>query len=315
MKPFKEILTRMDVQLKDVEIKREGAYRELIEMVKQSHQTQQQLRGETSQLLQALRAPTTRGTWGQLQLRRIMEMTGMAAHARDFTEQKTFAGEDGAALRPDFIVSLPGDRCVVFDSKVPLSAYLDSTRSETPEAQQALLTQHSKQVREHVRALSNKEYWSRIETTPEFVVLFIPGDHLLAAALDMDADLMDFAVSHRIVLATPTTVVALLWAVAYGWKQEALRDNVHKIGVLGGELYGALATMTRHFTELGGKLSGSVKSYNDVLGSLERNVLSKARRLKEYGSSKDGKLLPEALEPLDIQTRAIADNTANEDAA
>ena len=316
IKPVKETLARMDVQLQALEVKREGAYRELIEMVTQSHETQRQLRGETGQLLQALRAPTTRGTWGQLQLRRILEMTGMAAHARDFTEQKSFAGEDGA-LRPDFIVSLPGDRCVVFDSKVPLSGYLDSTRHETAEAQQAFLAQHAKQVRDHVRALGAKEYWSRIETTPEFVVLFIPGDHLLAAALDLDADLMDFAVAQRVVLATPTTVVALLWAVAYGWKQEALSENVRKIGDLGGELYGALAIMTKYFNDLGSKLSGSVKSYNEMLGSFDRNVLVKARRLKDYGTGKDGKVLPDTLEPLESQPRSLppAESVANEDAA
>lgn len=316
LKPVKESLQRMDTQLQALELKREGAYSELLNMVKASHETHQQLRGETSQLLQALRSPTSRGTWGQMQLKRILEMTGMAAHARDFTAQATLNGEDGA-LRPDFIVSLPGDRCVVFDSKVPFTAYMESTKTNDGAAQQTLLMQHAKQVREHIRALGGKEYWSQIETTPEFVVLFMPGDHLLGAALDSDPELMDYGIKQKVVLATPTTVIALLWAVAYGWKQEALTDNVRKVGALGGDLYNALSVMTKHFVEIGGKLSGGVKAYNDAVGSFERNVLSKARRLRDYGAAKDGKSLPDALEPIDLQTRNLipGEMPANEDAA
>jgi DNA recombination protein RmuC len=319
IKPVKETLQKFDEQIRAIEIKREGAYRELSEMVRLSHEAQKELRGETSQLLQALQAPTSRGSWGQMQLRRILEMTGMAAHARDFTEQHTIqsngAGETGV-LRPDFIVNLPGDRCVVFDSKVPLTAYMEYVKSGDGPARDALALQHAKQVREHIRSLSSKEYASRIETSPEFVVLFMPGDHLLAAALDNDPDLMDFSVGMRVVLATPTTVIALLWAVAHGWKQEALRDNVRKVGALGGELYNALAIMTKHFLDLGNKLSGSVKSYNDTLGSLDRNVLGKARRLRDYGAGRDGKALPDTLEPIESQPRALAElPPANEDAA
>jgi DNA recombination protein RmuC len=315
IKPVKETLQKFDEQLRAIELKREGAYSELTKMVQLSHETQVQLRGETSQLLQALQAPTSRGSWGQMQLRRILEMTGMTAHARDFSEQHTIAGEDGV-LRPDFIVNLPGERCVVFDSKVPLTAYLEYVKSTDITTQQNLANQHAKQVREHIRALSSKEYWSHVEQAPEFVVLFMPGDHLLAAALDCDPELMDYSVTQRVVLATPTTVIALLWAVAHGWKQEALRDNVRKVGELGGDLYNALAIMTKHFLDLGGKLAGSVKSYNDTLGSFERNVLGKARRLRDYGAGRDGKALPEALEALESQPRALAEvPPANEDAA
>jgi DNA recombination protein RmuC len=309
MKPMKDSLQRMDKQMQELELKREGAYRELMQVVKMSHETHQQLRGETSQLLQALRTPTARGSWGQMQLQRILEMTGMSAHARDFTTQVNLA--DGT-LRPDFIVALPGDKCVVFDSKVPFTAYMEFTRATDSATQQIHLTQHAKLVRDHIRALGTKEYWSQIDTTPEFVVLFIPGDHLLGAALDADSDLMDFAVKQKIVLATPTTVIALLWAVAHGWKQESLRDNVRKVGALGGELYNALMIMTKHFTDLGNKLDGGVKAYNNMLGSLERNVLSKARRLRDYGAAKDGKALPEEIEPIDIQPRMIAGDAEDE---
>jgi DNA recombination protein RmuC len=172
-------------------------------------------------------------------------------------------------------------------------------------------------VREHIRALGAKEYWAQIETTPEFVVLFMPGDHLLGAALDSDPELMDFGIKMKVVLATPTTVIALLWAVVYGWKQEYLQNNVRKIGALGSDLYSALSSMTKHFVDLGGKLSGGVKAYNDALGSFERNVLGKARRLRDYGVTKDGKSLPDEIEPIDLQLRALEppEETANEDAA
>ncbi len=316
VKPVKESLQRMDAQLQALEVKREGAYRELVEMVKVSHETHQQLRGETSQLLQALRTPSTRGRWGEMQLKRILEMTGMAAHTKDFSAQHTITGEDGT-LRPDFIVHLPGERNIIVDSKVPLAAYLDATQTADEPARQNALKQHAKQVREHVRLLGAKAYWDQVEGTPEFVVLFMPGDHFLSAALDCDADLMDYCVGQKVILATPMTLIALLRTVAYGWRQENLRDNVKKIGALGGELYAALLTMTDHITAVGSKLGGSLKAYNDMIGSFERNVLGKARRLREFGAAKDGKLLPDALEPVDLQPRSLATNdaSAQDDAA
>lgn len=310
VKPVKDSLQKMDAQLQALELKREGAYRELTEIVKLSHETQQQLRGETSQLLQALRTPNTRGRWGEIQLRRILEMTGMSAHAHDFETQANIA--DGL-LRPDVIVNLPGERCIIIDSKVPLASYLDATQSldETPRAN--FLRQHAKQVREHVKLLAAKAYWDQVAGTPEFVVLFLPGDHFLAAAMDIDSELMDFCVAQKVILATPMTLIALLRTVAYGWRQESLRENAQKIGALGADLYASLITMTEHLTALGGKLSGSLESYNKLIGSFDRNVLSKARKLKEFGAAKDGKLLPEVLEPIDLQARTLA--PPDEDAA
>jgi len=314
VKPVKESLQRMDTQLKDLEVKREGAYRELVEMVKVSHETSQQLRGETGQLLQALRTPTTRGRWGEMQLKRILEMTGMSAHAKDFSTQHTISNEDGV-LRPDFIVHLPGERCIIVDSKVPLASYLDATQTSDEAARQNALKQHARQVREHVKALSAKAYWNQVEGTPEFVVLFMPGDHFLSAAMDCDADLMDYSVGLKVILATPMTLIALLRTVAYGWRQENLRDNVKKIGALGGELYAALLTMTDHITGIGSKLSGALENYNRMIGSFERNVLGRARRLRDFGAGKDGKALPDILEPIDLQTRSLtnSDAPANED--
>ena len=303
VKPVKESLQKMDAQLQALEVKREGAYRELTEIVKLSHETQQQLRGETSQLLQALRTPTTRGRWGEIQLRRILEMTGMSAHAHDFEVQANVA--DGL-LRPDVIVNLPGERCIIIDSKVPLASYLDAAQSTDEAVRQTSLKQHAKQVREHVKLLAAKAYWDQVQGTPEFVVLFLPGDHFLAAAMDADTDLMDFCVAQKVILATPMTLIALLRTVSYGWRQESLRENAQRIGALGGELYASLVTMTDHIAALGGKLSGSLESYNKLIGSFERNVLNKARKLKDFGAAKDGKALPEALEPIDLQLRALS---------
>ncbi|MBV8061319.1 MAG: DNA recombination protein RmuC [Alphaproteobacteria bacterium] len=316
VKPVRESLQKLDTQIQALEVKREGAYRELAEMVRLSNEAQQQLRGETSQLLQALRTPTTRGRWGEIQLRRILEMTGMSAHTRDFSLQQSIAANDGT-LRPDAIVNLPGERCIVIDSKVPLADYLNATQATEDTARQTFLRQHARHVREHVKDLSSKAYWSQIEGTPEFVVLFLPGDHFLAAALDQDADLMDFSVTQKIILATPMTLVALLRTVAYGWRQEALRDNARRVGALGGELYAALVTLTDHIGGLGNKLGGALDSYNKLIGSYERNVLSKARKLKEFGAAKDGKELPNGLDVLDTQPRSlnIADIGGQDDAA
>jgi DNA recombination protein RmuC len=317
VKPVKETLQKMDEQLRGIEIKREGAYQQLIEAVKVSHESQQQLRGETSQLLQALRTPTSRGRWGEMQLRRILEMSGLSEHAKDFSTQHSISADDGM-LRPDMIVNLPSQRCIIVDSKVPLTAYMDVSQAADDVTRQTAMKAHARQVRDHVKALSAKAYWDQVEGTPEFVVLFMPGDHFLGAALDSDPELMDFSVRQKIILATPMTLIALLRTVAYGWRQEALHDNAQRIGALGSELYAALATMTDHLTALGGKLSGGIESYNKFVGSLERNVLSKARRLQEFGAGKEGKNLPEVMDIIDIQPRALSaleSFTKNEDAA
>lgn len=316
VKPVRESLQKLDTQIQALEVKREGAYRELAEMVRLSGETQQQLRGETSQLLQALRTPTTRGRWGEIQLQRILEMTGMSAHVRDFALQPSISVNDGV-LRPDAIVNLPGERCIIIDSKVPLADYLNATQATDDAARQTFLVQHARHVRGHVKDLSSKAYWAQVEGTPELVVLFLPGDHFLAAALDQDHDLMDFAVTQNIVLATPMTLVALLRAVAYGWRQESLRENARRIGALGGELYGALVTMTEHIGGLGNKLGGALDSYNKLIGSYERNVLTRARKLKEFGATKDGKELPNGVEGIDAQPRSlnVADISGQDDAA
>jgi DNA recombination protein RmuC len=316
IKPVKETLGKMGEHLKELEVARHGAYKELMQAVSLSNDTQQKLRHETGQLLQALRTPTTRGQWGEIQVRRILEMTGMTEHTRDFSSQHHVAGEDGS-VRPDYIVMLPGDRCVIIDSKVPLASYLDGAQSNDAGIKQAAMEKHARQVREHIRMLSSKAYWDQIDGSADFVVLFVPGDHFLAGALDCDPDLIEYGTIHNVVLATPMTLVALLRTVALGWRQENLRENAVRLGTLGGELYAAVVTMADHVSEMGRKLSGSLDCYNKMIGSLERNVLSKARRLRDFGADKEGKELGEALEPIDKSPRALQalDGEDKEDAA
>lgn len=285
IKPVQETLQTMNAQLQALEVKREGAYRELAEMVTASRETQMQLRSETSQLLQALRAPTGRGRWGELQLQRILEMTGMSIHAQDFnTQVSVTGGSDDPNIRPDVVVNLPGDRCIVIDSKVPLSAYLDSVQSVEEAARTSSLKQHARQLKDHIKTLSSKAYWEKISGTPEFVVLFLPGEHFLSAALDGDSDLMEYSAKNKIVLATPMTLIALLRTVAYGWRQETMRENMVQMVDSGRKLHAALAVFTKHMNDLGSRLGSSVEVYNKMIGSFDRNVMVKARKFEELGA-------------------------------
>ncbi|MDX9690134.1 MAG: DNA recombination protein RmuC [Alphaproteobacteria bacterium] len=282
IKPVQDSLQRMDEQLKALEVKREGAYRELAQMVTTSRQTQDQLRQETSKLLQALRAPSGRGRWGELQLQRILEMTGMSAHAKDFSTQFVVSDKDGT-IRPDVIVALPSGHCVIIDSKVPLSAYLDSVQTDDENKRANALRQHARQLKDHIKTLGNKAYWDKIEGTPEFVVLFLPGEHFLSAALDGDDELMEYSASHKVVLATPMTLIALLRTVAYGWRQEAMRENILEMVDIGRKLHDALNVFSGHMENLGSRLGGAVDFYNKMVRSYDRNVLSKARKFTETG--------------------------------
>lgn len=282
IKPVQETLNNMNKQLQALEVKREGAYRELAEMVTSSRETQVQLRNETSQLLQALRAPTGRGRWGELQLQRILEMTGMSTHAQDFSTQVAVSDSEGN-IRPDVVVALPGERCVIIDSKVPLSAYLDSVQANDDATRSNALKMHARQLKDHVKTLSGKTYWEKISGTPEFVVLFLPGEHFLSAALDGDADLMEYSAKNKVILATPMTLIALLRTVAYGWRQEAMHENVQEMIEMGRKLHAALMVFTKHMNDMGSRLGASVEVYNKMIGSFERNVMSKARKFEECG--------------------------------
>jgi len=281
LNPLSESLTRYERGIQQMETERKGAYASLNERVTALHLGHERLEKETRNLVTALRSPHTRGRWGEMTLRRAVEAAGMLEHC-DFEEQKTVAGEDGA-VRPDMVVHLPGGGEVVIDSKVPLDAFLQFTEADDDDARQRLLEKHAKQLRTHIEQLAKKEYWKRFECSPEFVVAFIPGEPLLAAALDADPSLQDYALDKRVILATPNTLVAALRTIALSWQQETLAENAREVKDLGAELYERLRTWTGHMQALQKSLSSSVDAYNKAVGSLESRVLVTARKFPSLG--------------------------------
>jgi DNA recombination protein RmuC len=301
--PLKESLERMDRQLQGVERVRQEAYGALNEGVRQLRVDQERLRAETGNLVTALRAPHVRGRWGEIQLRRVIELAGMVEHC-DFEEQRSTVDEDGRVLRPDVVVRLPGGKSVVVDSKVPLVAYLDAFREDATEDQRrASLADHARHVREHVQKLGQKAYWRQLPSTPEFVVMFLPDESFLRAALEQDSSLIELAVSNNVIPASPTNLIGLLRAVHYGWQQETIAESAREVSDLGRELYKRLATMGGHVVRLGKSLDGAVKAYNETVGSLERQVLVQARRFERHGITG---VEPPELQPIERQTRAVA---------
>jgi DNA recombination protein RmuC len=289
--PLKESLQKVDGKLQELEVARKGAYSSLSEQVRQLLETQKDLRSETGNLVSALRdRPNVRGRWGEIQLRRVVEMAGMLEHC-DFETQAHVATEDGR-LRPDLIVQLPGGKKVVVDAKMAGQAYLESLQCEDDESRLAKLREHARQVRDHITKLSAKSYWSQFDQTPEFVILFIPGETFLSAALEQDPALIEDGVNQQVIIATPTTLIALLRAVSYGWRQETVAESARAVSDLGRELYSRLATMTDHFAKVGRGLETAVRSYNETVGSLETRVLPSARKFKEHGISPAGELAP-----------------------
>ncbi|WP_349258374.1 DNA recombination protein RmuC [Stackebrandtia sp.] len=294
MTPLRESLQRYEQHVSDVERSRLSAYTELRTQVTQMRDTGEQLRERTGELVSALRTPQVRGRWGEHQLRRIVEAAGMLEHC-DFTEQTTATIED-QVVRPDLVVRLAGGKSVIVDSKAPINAYLDALETRDQTVRDGQLDMHAKQLRSHVNQLSKKEYWRAFQSTPEFVVLFVPADAFLDAALQRDPGLLEYAFGRDIVLATPATLIALLRTVAYTWRQEALAEGAAQVHALGKEMYSRLATMGGHLSKLGSSLSGAVTAYNSAVGSLEARVMVTARKFADLGVSAESLPMMEQVE-------------------
>jgi DNA recombination protein RmuC len=281
VKPIQDALAASQKQISELEKSRSEAYGGIKNQLEAMQLSQKSLTQETQNLVNALRRPEVRGRWGEITLRRLVELAGMVEHC-DFVEQ-VHTEISGQIFRPDMVVRMPDQRQLVVDVKTPLDAYLTAAEAADDAQRQLGLTRHAKNLRAHIRMLSSKAYWEQFDDSPEFVILFIPGDQFLSAALNEEPDLIEYALSKQIILATPTSFVALLKAVAYGWRQLSLANNAQEIRVLAEELYGRLSTFVSHMNKVGRQLASSVENYNKAVGSLERSVLPSARKFVELG--------------------------------
>jgi len=300
--PMAKTLEQVDREIQDAERRRVESGAQLMQRIASLDTAGQSLREETRRLTDALKRPGVRGRWGELQLKRVVELAGMVEHCH-FTEQENIASEQGR-VRPDVVVHLPGRKHVVVDAKVPLDAYLRALEAPDEDSRQRLLGDHARQVRAHIAQLSAKNYFEKVPSTPEFVVMFLPGEMFFSAALEQDPSLIEYGVERKVIPASPTTLIALLRAVAYGWQQEAMEENARKISELGRTLYEAVRTLGSRFDTLGARLKSSLEAYNDAVGSLEGNVLVKARKFKELQAANGGEEI-KALEPIDRVPRML----------
>jgi len=299
--PLRTALERYEGEIRGLEQARDQAYGSLRSEVERLARLSEQLQGETGNLVNALRSPQVRGRWGEVTLHRVVELAGMAEHC-DYVEQMTLETE-GGRLRPDMVVNLPGGRAIVVDAKVPLSAYLEAMGAATEDLRQAAMTRHARQVREHMGALAAKAYWEQFSTAPELVVMFIPGESFVAAAAQADPALIEDGMNRKVVVATPTTLIALLHAIAYGWKQERIASNAEGIHKLGRELYDRLRSLGGHFEGVGTALGRAVNAYNAFVGSMETRVLPSARRFRDLGAASGDEIA--TLAPIDQAPRQL----------
>ncbi|MCK6467508.1 MAG: DNA recombination protein RmuC [Candidatus Brocadia sinica] len=307
--PIKQSLEKVDTQIQELEKARQHAYGSLTEQVKSLMYTQEKLQSETGNLVKALRTPTVRGHWGEIQLKRVVEIAGMLEYC-DFDRQQTVTTEDGR-LRPDMLVRLPGGKNIVVDAKTPLLAYLDALESTNDDQRLSKLRSHAQQIRSHMTKLSAKSYWEQFQPTPEFVVLFLPGEMFFSAALELDPALIEEGAKQHVILATPTTLIALLRAVYYGWRQEQMSENTRKISELGQELHERIATMTEHLTKLGGSLGKAVEAFNSAIASFEGRVLPSVRKFEVLGSGSKKEI--EKITPIDKNPKILMEMQGEHD--
>ncbi len=301
--PLKEQLTRVDQQLVRLDQERRESRGRLEAQLRTLTETGEKLRTETGALVTALRKPNTRGQWGQMQLRNVVELAGMVRYC-DFSEQSAVVGDE-STLRPDLVVNLPGGKHVIVDAKAPLQGVLDAYEARDEEQRQGYLRDHARLLRKHVKMLADKAYWAGLDSAPDLVVMFLPGEHLYGAALDADPSLIEDAMARRVLIATPTTLLAMLRAVAYGWQQERVAESAQAISELGRELHGRLVKLSSLLATVGSRLNSTVRAYNEAVGSYESRVLPSARRFADHGAVSGGKELDE-VEQVTVSARSVA---------